>query len=367
MVGVLQDPLTAPLVVDRPGTVDIGDVGDLGTAHVLRALAGGGRPYHRTGEQPGVLGAVDGIVPAGAVVLLDSVDDGTRTLVLEVDRCVLLLSSRRQLTTVEVAGADLAEVTALLEGTLRRVRDALDHPADQVRMRLWAHRGTYAEMSTRSVEAPSWSHVRANYAARTGASLAALLGTTDLTTRAGRLVLWHGRPGTGKTTAVRALSQAWSPWCETHYVADPEKLFADPGYLLEVAGVDGGDEEGDHPWRLVVAEDCDEYLHADAKQRAGASLGRLLNLCDGILGHGLQVVVLLTTNEEVGRLHPAITRPGRCLDRTEFLPLSAGEAAAWLGPDVAAPGREATLAELYAIREQRGLAVTADDAPGGYL
>ncbi|WP_242658330.1 DUF5925 domain-containing protein [Klenkia brasiliensis] len=365
---MLQDLLTAPLAADRPGTVELTTVDQLGSAHVLRALAGGDRPYHRTGEQPGVLGSTEGLVPADGRVLLDSVDDGTRTLVVEVDRSVLLLSARRQLTTVEVAGADLGEVTALLEATLQGVRDSLDHPADQVRMRLWAHRGNYAEMSTRSVEAPDWAEVRGNYAGTTAASLGTLLGTSDLSTRAGRLVLWHGRPGTGKTTAVRALSQAWSPWCETHYVADPEKLFADPGYLLEVAGVDGGDEEElDHPWRLVVAEDCDEYLHADAKQRAGASLGRLLNLCDGILGHGLQVVVLLTTNEEVGRLHPAITRPGRCLDRTEFLPLSAREAAAWLGPDTTPPGREATLAELYAVREQRTLGVTDHDTPGGYL
>jgi hypothetical protein len=34
---------------------------------------------------------------------------------------------------------------------------------------------------------------------------------------------------------------------------DPEKLFAEPRYLLEVAGVD--DEQADGTWRLVVAED----------------------------------------------------------------------------------------------------------------
>jgi hypothetical protein len=363
------DRSTTPLAAERPGTLDLGTVGQLGDAHLLRALAGGGRPYHRTGEQPGAVGSADGLLPPDGEVLLDSLDEGTRTLVVEVGRSVVLLSSRRQLTSVEVVGADLVEVTALLADTLAAVRSSLAQPADEVRMRLWAHRGNYAEMSTRQVEAPSWAEVAGNYAAGTAASLTGLMGTADLAARAGRLVLWHGVPGTGKTSAVRALSQAWSPWCETHYVADPEKLFADPGYLLEVAGVDGGDEEGtDQPWRLVVAEDCDEYLHVDAKQRAGASLGRLLNLCDGILGHGLQVVVLLTTNEDVGRLHPAITRPGRCLGQTEFLPLSTAEAAAWLGPDVPAPSRPTTLAELFAIREERQLANGAQpDEPGGYL
>ena len=82
-----------------------------------------------------------------------------------------------------------------------------------------------------------------------------------------------------------------------------------------------------------MAEDCDDYLRADARERAGASLGRLLNLCDGILGHGLRVVVLLTTNEDVGTLHPAITRPGRCLSAVEFPALTPAEAQVWLGPD----------------------------------
>ncbi|SDP12382.1 hypothetical protein SAMN05660199_03215 [Klenkia soli] len=362
-------PDTAPLSASSPGGLDLGTVGQLADAHLLRALAAGGRPFHRTGEQPGVVGDLADVVPADGVVLLDSLDDGSRTVVLQVAGSLVQLVSRRQLTTIQVVGSELPAVTALLAEMQAAVRAAREQPGDQVRMRLWAHRGNYAEMSTRPVEAPSWGEVADNYAGATAASLAPLMDLADLAARAGRLVLWHGVPGTGKTTAVRALSRAWSPWCETHYVADPEKLFADPGYLLEVAGVDGGDEDGDdHPWRLIVAEDCDEYLHADAKQRAGASLGRLLNLCDGILGHGLQVVVLLTTNEDVGRLHPAITRPGRCLGQTEFLPLSAGEAADWLGADTTAPTRPTTLAELYAVREQRQLARGRVDAePGGYL
>ena len=46
-------------------------------------------------------------------------------------------------------------------------------------------------------------------------------------------------------------------------------------------------------------------IRADARQEAGASLGRLLNLTDGILGHGLRVLLLITTNEPMRALHPA--------------------------------------------------------------
>ena len=64
---------------------------------------------------------------------------------------------------------------------------------------------------------------------------------------------------------------------------------------------------------MLVLEDCDELIRADAKRGAGQALSRLLNLTDGVVGQGLDVLVCLTTNEDLHRLHPAITRPGRCL------------------------------------------------------
>ena len=43
---------------------------------------------------------------------------------------------------------------------------------------------------------------------------------------------------------------------------------------------------------------------------AGQGLSRLLNVSDGLLGEGLRAVVLVTTNEPLRRLHPAVVRPG---------------------------------------------------------
>jgi TRAP-type C4-dicarboxylate transport system permease large subunit len=76
-----------------------------------------------------------------------------------------------------------------------------------------------------------------------------------------------------------------------------------------------------------VAEDSDEFLRASARRDAGASLGRLLNVTDGVLGQGSDTIILLTTNEEIGRLHPALVRPGRCLGAVEFTEFSPTEAA----------------------------------------
>lgn len=104
-------------------------------------------------------------------------------------------------------------------------------------------------------------------------------------------------------------------------------------------------------WRLLVLEDSGELVRADAKAETGQALSRLLNVVDGLIGQGLRILVLITTNEELGKLHPAISRPGRCLSRTEFSLLDKGSATAWLNkrgvPDEI--GEAASLADLYAI------------------
>jgi hypothetical protein len=119
--------------------------------------------------------------------------------------------------------------------------------------------------------------------------------------------------------------------------------------------------------RLVIAEDTDEYLRASARRDAGAALGRLLNLADGILGQGMNTLILLTTNEEATRLHPALVRPGRCLSAIEFTPFGSRDASAWLGSPVQHP---MTLAALLERRgDLVGLGVQGEVTPttGQYL
>lgn len=83
--------------------------------------------------------------------------------------------------------------------------------------------------------------------------------------------------------------------------------------MMDVLGKHTDDESA--KWQLLVAEDSDEFLRVSARRESGAALGRLLNLSDGILGQGSNTLILLTTNERLDRLHPALIRPGRCLAR----------------------------------------------------
>jgi Domain of unknown function (DUF5925)/ATPase family associated with various cellular activities (AAA) len=259
--------------------------------------------------------------------------------------CLIELSYGR--VDVEVAGPDPATVRVALGGVRERLHRAEDSPAT-VPLAFWLRGPRGGIVRHREIEATAWVSARANYPAAVARALDALMGLRE--PGRGRLVVWRGRPGTGKTWALRALASAWRAWCSAHYILDPLALMSgDPRYLLDVLASE--DEDAGSAWRLLVLEDAGELIVHDAG-RTGA-LAALLNVTDGILGHGTGTLVLVTTNEPVAYLHPAVRRRGRCLADVEFGPLSVDESRAWLeraGSDYE-PDRPLTLAELYALAD----------------
>jgi hypothetical protein len=82
-----------------------------------------------------------------------------------------------------------------------------------------------------------------------------------------------------------------------------------------------------------------------------------MNVCDGVLGQPMRALVLITTNEPISQLHPALALPGRCLSDIDFARFDRGQLTAWCAAREAAPPdlQAASLAELYAHLDGRPL------------
>jgi hypothetical protein len=123
----------------------------------------------------------------------------------------------------------------------------------------------------------------------------------------------------------------------------------------EVEPDENGELPDDKKWNVLIVEDSDEFLSTDAKGQAGQGFSRLLNLTDGMIGQGLKVIVLLTTNEEIGKLHPALMRSGRIWQAVDFPSFSRSEAKKWAdarGRDDFPELDRPTLADLYHVLDK---------------
>ncbi|MBB5873781.1 hypothetical protein F4553_007215 [Allocatelliglobosispora scoriae] len=338
---------------------------DIVDALILAAFVSGDQPFAHTSRLTRVRKEAQ-LLPESGTILRAATDDGQRSH--------LALGDGWTLRAVRWRGgtADIT-VTAVTEELAKRVVEEasagaceeIEEPAEAIEIGFW-HRSRHgAQRTRRSITAPVWAEIRHNYSRAVMDAMDQLMAVTP-ETATGRLLLMHGPPGTGKTTALRSLARAWSSWCQVDVVMDPESLFSESSYLMEVAV--GDEESEERRFRLLLFEDCDELITSAAKQSSGQAMSRLLNLTDGMLAQGRDVLIGLTTNEPLARLHPAVIRPGRCLAQIEVGKLPHEQAVAWLdGHPARVDAGGATLAELYALR--RGdvpMVTTAAEPPVGY-
>jgi hypothetical protein len=196
---------------------------------------------------------------------------------------ITLLDAGHGHITVEVAGETL-EAATRLAAALRAALATEKSAPERVSISFWMRGEWGGDVRHREIDAETFAEIAGNCPRPRGAR-----GTDRAAApERGRLILWRGEPGTGKSHALRALVRAWTPWCSAHFIMDPEELLGQGGaYMLDVLTWDGADEGR---WRLLILEDAGELITADARAMTGRALSRLLNVTDGLLGQGTRKV-----------------------------------------------------------------------------
>ncbi len=356
-------PASSPWTAAWPqpaGTYDLrGNCGPEPPSQAIYHAVAAARGYRATESQRRTVSeeSTDSVRAAATAMLFEAHTEHEETLVLGWGTCCVHLSLESSATanpwlSVHVAGPDIQAVRGALGDLKELLPTALsDEDEELVEIRFWMG-GAYnhAARVDRRLAAPRWTEVSANYPADTRRDLEVAMSDLEGLAQRGRVLLWHGPPGTGKTYAVRALAREHSHVATVDCIVEPELFFSRGArYLTEVLDVD--DDPDDERWHVLVVEDADELISADAKMRSGQGLSRLLNLADGLFGQAIRVLVLVTTNEPMTSFHPALVRPGRCGSLVSFQRFGAGEAQHWLrrAGSSEAVGGPATLAELFAM------------------
>lgn len=286
---------------------------------------------------------------SGATEILGSPEEGVLLF-------ILLQYYNNQMESIQVNICTTEYNPSLTQKWLDRMHElcpVVSLPVDQaVDMKFWMLGPTGASSVTRRIAVPTWAQISSNYNKGTTSALTPLMEDFR-PAHGGQLLLWHGEPGTGKTFAIRSLALHWKDWCRVECIVDPESFFGTADYMMSV--LLDTNNTGRDEWRLLILEDSGELLAEDARRQTGQGLSRMLNLTDGLIGQGLKAMILVTTNEALRTLHPAVSRPGRCASEIEFSALTSEEAETWLatkGQDFSPDSSTYTLAELFGQVDQ---------------
>lgn len=256
-----------------------------------------------------------------------------------------------------LAAGETREATALaLSACEALIPERTYDQADSVPINFWSYdHQTSGNRYVRELDRLPWSMTQRNYPLVVREKVEPILSLTDGPAN-GRLFVFHGPAGSGKSRLLQTIAAEWASWCSIHFIVDSDAFFQHPDYMIKVM-LGGRDEDR---WRLVVCEDSDEFLDVHSKAKTGQGSARLLNICDGLVGQGLKVMVLASTNVHAARFSKAVVRPGRCAAQVEFPAFPAAEANEWAqaeGLD-AQFDKPTTLAQLYALKA--GVPVTED-------
>jgi hypothetical protein len=283
--------------------------------------------------------------------------DKDAQLIMELHKSLVLVSLNGTNCHVRVVAGSQTAATRVINSIKEAVPINVEPDEGDIAVRFWWRAPNGPKSVVREIAAPEWDAIDINYEKATKNALRRLY-TGFKPSHGGQIILWHGMPGTGKTYALRALCQQWKEWCSVHYIVDPEVFLTDVSYLTGLALGDENrwdylEDDDEQKWKLLIMEDTGELIREDAQDISGQRLSRLLNVTDGFIGQGLKILVLITTNEQIDKLHPAVSRPGRCAAAIGFNPLTFVESERWAEAHGISLTNEKDypVSELYGIKE----------------
>lgn len=249
-------------------------------------------------------------------------------------------------------GSSPIRITTIDEDHAIKLRERLVswvQPDDRTGV-MYALQSCHGELELQSIGTGGIALRRVNYGADVVKKFDHVVGDLESASPCGRLVLFTGPPGTGKTYLVRGLLDAVKrarfivlqpsdvrTFLEASPLATLTEFVRDRGKGLPI---------------VIVIEDADGCMLPRGVDTM-SEISALLNLTDGLIGAAFDVRVIATTNAKRIESDPAITRAGRLcrhVDVPALAPDYANEILAGL-PGGETPTRfskPVTLAEVYA-------------------
>jgi DNA replication protein DnaC len=156
------------------------------------------------------------------------------------------------------------------------------------------------------------------------------------------LYLFHGQPGTGKSTYIKYLIHS----------QNKQVIFLSPKLASNLDDLHLTDFLLDNPNCVLVIEDAEELI-LSRDNHQNTKLSFLLNLTDGLLAESLGIQIIATFNTDLKNIDNALLRKGRLTSIYEFKPLElqkTNNLLHKLGHDIHST-QEMTVADIYNIQK----------------